>query len=443
VTNRSALLHKARSVTLLLVCISLATFFAGSSIVGARESGQKAGQVTSQEKHGKFMADRLPPQRTEPMAETPCVDGFAGEYPCENIDLMAFVPIGSIGGGSAADLWGWTDRLTGVEYALLGRSNGTSFVDISDPANPVYIGNLPTNAASTSWRDVDVYRDHAFIVCDLCGNHGMQVFDLTRLRNVPNPPVTFDEDALYEGFDTSHTVNINTRTGFAYATGSNTCSGGLHIVNVQDPLNPVMAGCYSGDGYTHEAQCVIYRGPDVEHRDDEICFASNEDTLTIVDVTNKSAPVMLAREPYAGASYTHQGWLTPNHRIFVLDDELDELFNGHNTRTRFFDVADLENPFVTFTYTATTDAIDHQQYVRGRLVYQSNYRAGVRIISPPSTEVAFFDVWPSDDAASFNGTWGNYPFFRSGIVIASHIEDGLFVLRPTLNQKDFSAEWMR
>jgi hypothetical protein len=47
-------------------------------------------------------------------------------------------------------------------------------------------------------------------------------------------------------------------------------------------------------------------------------------------------------------------------------------------------------------------------------------------------EVAFFDVYPDDDAAQFNGAWSNYPFFDSGIVIVSGIEQGLFVLRPNL-----------
>jgi choice-of-anchor B domain-containing protein len=437
-----------RVIGMFVVAGLAATALLAYQPVMAAVGGEKGQSTVSRDvKHSRFQADQKGspgvPARTTPLSAVPCVDGFAGEYPCKNIDLAAFVPIGQIGGGSAADIWGWTDQLTGKEYALITRSSGVSFLDISNPVRPVYLGNLPTAAFSTSWRDVEVYKDHAFIVCDLCGNHGMQVFDLTRLRSVPNPPVTFTADAKYEGVDTVHTIAINTTTGFAYLVGSNTCFGGPHIVNIRDPLNPTQAGCYSADGYTHETQCVVYRGPDAEHRGREICFASNEDTLTILDVTNKSNVVMLSRTPYPGASYTHQGWLSGNHRVFVVDDELDEVYQGHNTRTRFFDVTDLESPFVRFIYNGPTRAIDHNQYIKGPLIYQANYQAGLRIISPPSTEVAYFDVYPQSNNPSFNGSWGNYPFFASGIVIVSHIEDGLFVLRPTIDASDYSSAWMR
>src|SRR6266508_4028309 len=281
--------------------------------------------------------------------------------------------------------------------------------------------------------DEGVFRNYAFIVCDACGAHGMQIFDLTELRDIPVPPVIFSETAHYSGFNTAHTITIDARTGFAYANGSETCGGGPHMVDIRDPLNPTFVGCNSGDGYTHDSQCVVYRGPDVEHRGQEICFNSNEDTLTIVDVTDKSNPTQISRTSYPGVGYTHQGWLTPDHRFFVLDDELDEVFFSHNTWTRFFDIRNLEAPVVRFVFKSATAAIDHNQFVRGSFVYQANYRAGLRILRlPRPAEVAFFDIYPADDAPDFNAAWGTYPFFASGTVIVSGIEQGLFVLHPTL-----------
>ncbi|MEW5985672.1 MAG: choice-of-anchor B family protein [Chloroflexota bacterium] len=420
--------HRRLSFLVFGLCLLLAALLANQVWAGMQES-QNPKLTRSME---RFLADQQPAMDLAPLAEVPCVGGFAGEYPCNNVDLMAFLPLSSIGGGNGADIWGWTDSLDGKEYALMTRSNGTAFVDITDPVNPVYLGNLPSSSGTSSWRDVDTYNDYAFIVSDLNGNHGMQVFDLTRLRNVSNPPVTFTEDAHYSGFGSAHTVTINYDTGYAYAVGTSTCNAGLHIVNIQNPLAPTFAGCYSGDGYTHETQCVIYNGPDTQHQGDEICFASNEDTVTVVDVTNKSAPVQLDRQGYSGSGYTHQGWLTPNHRLFVMDDELDESFFGHNTRTRYFWTTDLENIRLRGSYTAANPAIDHNQYVNGVYIYQSNYRAGLRIIQPPSTEVAYFDIYPSNNSPSFNGAWGNYPFFESGIVIVSGIEQGLFILQPNL-----------
>ena len=104
------------------------------------------------------------------------------------------------------------------------------------------------------------------------------------------------------------------------------------------------AGCFSLDGYTHETQCVIYAGPDTFYRDREICFNSNEDTLTIVDATDKLEQVQLSRTGYGGSAYTHQGWLTEDQRFFLVNDEGDEIAFKHPTRTWIWDVSDLDAP---------------------------------------------------------------------------------------------------
>ncbi|HEX5707372.1 MAG TPA: choice-of-anchor B family protein [Pyrinomonadaceae bacterium] len=380
------------------------------------------------------------------MSLTPCVNGMAATFPCRDIDLASFLPLADIGGGTANDVWGWTDPQTGREYALLGRSSGVSFVDITTPEQPVYLGNLPTHTVDSLWRGLKVYRNHLYVISE-AADHGLQVFDLTRLRNVAAPPVNFTETAHYAGFTTAHTLAINEETGFAYAAGTRqnpaltdgagTCSGrGLHVLNLRNPQSPAFAGCVDADGYTHETQCVVYRGPDAEHRGREICFSANEDTLTIVDVTDKGAPAQLSRNPYEGRGYTHQGWLTEDHRNFLLDDELDERSLTVNTRTFVWDVTDLDAPLVRAVHQGVSTSIDHNLYVRGRFAFESNYRSGLRVLDAAGagagilSEVAFFDVYPLDDQPLFNGTWSNYPFFASGVVVASGIEQGLFVLRP-------------
>ena len=370
---------------------------------------------------------------------TTCSEGMAGTYPCRNVDLMSFLALADVGGGEANDIWGWTDSSTGKEYAILGRTNGTSFVDISDPVNPIFLGNLPPHSSDSTWRDVKVYADHAFMVTG-ADSGGMQVFDLTQLRMGASPPATFSETAHYSGFSTAHNLAINEDSGFAYAAGTNDCGGGLHMIDIQTPTSPTSAGCFSADGHTHDAQCVNYDGPDLDHQGKEICFNSNVDTLTILDVTNKAAPVMLSRMGYTGSRYAHQGWLTEDQAYFLLDDELDEKNNPDvtNTRTYMWDVSDLDAPAVIGFHDSTTTATDHNQYVKGKYTYQSNYQAGLRILDITDiangnlVEEAFFDVYPGSDSPSFNGSWSNFPFFDSGIVIVSGIEQGLFVLRPNL-----------
>ena len=380
-----------------------------------------------------FLQDKEPIQNLQPLGYTPCIGGMAGGYPCHNLDLLSFMPLSSIGGGSGNDIWGWTG-CGNREFALMGRTSGTSFVEITDPLNPVYLGNLPPHTSNSSWRDIKTYNDYAFIVSE-AGGHGMQVFDLSQLCNVPSPPVTFNNTTHYNGFGNAHNIVINEESGYAYGVGTSTCAGGLHMINIQNPLSPSNAGCFSGDGYTHDAQCVIYHGPDTEHDGKEICFNSNTDTLTIVDVTNKAAPLQLSRTGYSGSGYTHQGWLTEGQAYFLLGDEADETGNGHNTRSYIWDLANIDNPVLIGNHTATTAAIDHNMYVKGNQVFQSNYRAGLRIldISDVSnanlTEEAYFDIYPGSDSANFNGSWSNYPYFDSSVVVISGIEQGLFVVK--------------
>lgn len=380
----------------------------------------------------------------EDTAQTPCVNGMAGPYPCENINLLSFVESGDLGGGSMNDIWGWVDSLDSAEYVLLGRTNGTAFLDITDPINPIYLGNLPTATQSSTWRDIKVYNNYAFIVSE-AGEHGMQIFDLTNLRDIESPPLLFEEDAHYSGWGRAHNIVINESTGRAYGVGTNTFGGGLHIVDISDPLNPTLIGDFSEDGYTHDAQVVSYAGPDTNYQESEIAFACNENTVTIVDVTDPSDATLISSTGYPGSSYTHQGWLTEDHRYFLSNDELDEQNSGINTTTFIWDMLDLSAPEIIGTFVSDTEAIDHNLYTHNGYVYQSNYRAGLRILDTENIaeanleEVAYFDVYPSNNSAQFNGTWSNYPYFPSGVIAVSHIEEGLFLLGVSGNLSDLGC----
>ncbi|OAD90694.1 regulator [Aequorivita soesokkakensis] len=371
------------------------------------------------------------------LAQTPCVNGVAGGYPCDGIDFLSRLSLNDLGASSGNDSWGWTDPQDGKEYAIMGLSNGAAFVDISDPVNPVYLGKLPTHTDSSTWRDIKVYNNYAFVVSEASG-HGMQVFDLTRLRSVANPPATFSEDAYYGGFGHCHNIVINEETGYAYAVGTSSFGGGPHFVNIQDPLNPVAAGGFSGDNYCHDAQVVMYDGPDADYAGREILFGSNEDRVSIVDVTDKANPQGISNGFYGSVEYTHQGWLTEDKRYFIIGDELDESSFGFNTRTIIFDVSDLDNPFVHFEYEGDTEAIDHNGYVVGNDFYLSSYRAGLRIIDISDiengnmSETKYFDTYPNNDSANFDGAWSVYPYFASGNIVISDIDRGLFIVRDHL-----------
>ncbi|NUT35957.1 MAG: choice-of-anchor B family protein [Hamadaea sp.] len=428
---------RPRLQTAVLVAGLLALTLATTSAALAHDPNTPEGQ----KELARMNADYQAPVRMAPitgLAATACSGGTAAGYPCSNVDLLSVLPLASIGGGNGNSMWGWVDSTTGKEYIIFGRTTGAAVVDVSTPTAPVYLGNLPSyNGTSSSWRDIKVYANHAYIGADSISTHGMQVFDLTRLRGVTTPQ-TFTADARYTGFGNSHTLSVNEETGFIYAVGTNTCSGGVHMVNVQNPKVPTNAGCVSNDGYVHENQCVVYHGPDVTYQGREICFNYNVDTLTIVDVTVKSAPVQLSRTTYAGVGYTHQGWLTGDHARLLMDDELDSDTPG--TKTFIWNVSDLNAPVNTGVYVSPTiQATDHNQYIIGDKVYQASYRAGLRILditgiaSNSLTEIGYFDIYPAANNTGFNGAWNVYPFFPSGTIAISGIEQGLILVKHNPN----------
>lgn len=390
-------------------------------------------------------------------AEVPCVDGRAGVWECTEVNLLSYLPVTELAGDGSRGLrsndnWGWQDPETGRKYALVGLTDRSSFVDITDPENPRVVGVLmmTEGANGSAWRDLKTFGNYVFIVSDAAGPHGMQIFDLTRLReHTSGPPVFFDEDLVYDRVASAHNVVINTDIGHAYIVGAGgggeTCGGGLHIVDINDPLNPVFAGCFSdpetgraGTGYTHDAQCVIYDGPDTQWVGQAICLGSNETALSIADVTDPANPVKISSASYPNVAYSHQGWLTEDHRWFYMNDELDEIAGlVDRTRTIIWDVSDLSDPQVAGEFFSSEAASDHNLYIVGNLMYQSNYKAGLRVvdISEPlePVEVGFFDTVPyGDNSAGTSGAWSNYPFFLDGTVISTGGAEGLFMLRPTV-----------
>ena len=387
-------------------------------------------------------------------AQTTCVNGMAGEYPCRNMDLMKFMTLQECGcdpNGNTNDVWGWVSPVSGKEFAILGCAELTSFIDVTDPVNPILVGTLPTHSVGSLWRDVESRDNWLYVVSEAQG-HGLQIFDLTQLDGVASPPVVFAETAHYDFFSNCHTVNVDQVSGYVYAYGTDTYNGGEHIVNVSDPLNPVLAGGYDASGYTHDGFAWTYDGPDPDYVGREIVIACNgrgnseNDKLVIVDVTNKTDCTPIGEYNYNGQAtigYFHQGWITKNKKFFLMNDELDEMALGNNqepygTRTHIFNITNLDNVTYQGFYESTSPAIDHNLYTLDQFVYESNYRSGVRVLdairvgSSILSEVAFFDLYPENDNAQFSGTWSNYPYLPSGLVLATSMYDGFFIMKPTI-----------
>ncbi|KAF4550236.1 Hypothetical protein D9617_18g034270 [Elsinoe fawcettii] len=420
---------------------------------------------------------------------TKCVNGIAAAIPgdanntfqCNNIDLYHFLSHAQLGStqGQGSSSWGWTDKRSGREFVAIGQFDGTAFVEITRRGKMVYLGRLPQyDAIGSRWREIRTLGNYIVIGSEAI-KHGVGYFDMRKLLRIdPKNPKIFDPKADLAGWfgelpvGRTHNIVVNEELGYSIAAGSVggnetvrnrdnlPCRGGLIFINTTDISKPYTTGCAAADGYVHDAECLVYRGPDKRYYGRDICYGYNEDTMTIYDVTNKvgNNTKIISRTSYVGARYIHQGAvLDPNNQEFlVLDDELDERDGTEGPATNklpttyIFDIRDLEAPKVTGFYQGQTRSIDHNQYIKDGYNYQSNYGAGLRVLdirSIPSDptgagicEAGFFDIYPEDDTAeggglvAFLGTWSSYAQFKSGYIYINTIERGSFIVKMTSKQ---------
>lgn len=310
-------------------------------------------------------------------------------------------------------------------------------MDVTTPEHPIYLGFLPTATVGSLWRDMKVIDNYTYIVSEAPG-HGMQIFDLTRLESLTADeiPFEFEPDATYDAFGNCHNIVADTANKFVYAVGTGTFAGGLHVIDVSNPLEPVFAGGSAGGGYCHDAQVLTYTGPDEDYQGKEICLGFNADQVILYDVTNKSDIEIISNTIYEDVGYVHQGWFTEDLEYMVSNDETDELDFGINTRSIIWDMEDLDNPQVIDYVDLETESIDHNLYIESDMLYESNYATGLRVFDILEIEqghiepFGFYDVLPFTDNPLFFGSWSNYPYFESGNIPVTNMYGSFHMLKP-------------
>ena len=365
--------------------------------------------------------------------------GDACEFESLGVDLAGRVPMNRFPrdpgfSWQANDVWHYVSPL-GQEYAILGLRNGTAFIRVTDPADPELVGYIDGGPVNQPWRDMAFYDEHAYIVSDGAGV-GLQIADLT---DIDNDLVTLvNTTDLGMGFTNAHNVHVNLDSGFLYLVIPDLNSGlGITAVDLNiDPADPFVVGFWTDTDRSvrcHDLQVVSYTSGPNAGKEIAFCFAEN-DGIRIVDVTNKAAMFRLSKLVYPTTDYTHQGWLTEDRKFLLVGDEGDELHdpNVTSTTTYVVDVSDLAAPQLTTTFSNGLASIDHNLMVTGDFAFEANYSSGLRIFSICDVdnihETGFFDSYPADDAASFNGAWGVSSALPSGTVIVSDRSAGLLVL---------------
>lgn len=392
-----------------------------------------------------------------------CVNGLAGSFACNNIDLLAHMPLGEFSSrpSSANDIWGHVDLNTGNEYALIGLYNGVAVVNVTDPENPEEVGTI--RGLGSSWRDIKVYQyfdanigawqAYAYATIDSSTDY-VTIINLNQLPNSvslaeKNRVVTKAHNVYISNVD--HTLNtaLPGLTPSLQLIGSNRFSGAFHSYSLETPDTlTAISDNYFGSGYTHDGASINI----TDNRKDNQCNAAgdsctvfidfNEKEMKLWNITDTSNTTLLGTGEYNDVAksnqYVHSGWGTEDKQHIFLHDEFDEKDGGLNSTVRIFSIADLNNPVQVGQWTGPTRAIDHNGFVRGNRYYMSNYERGLTVldITDPANPVAagFFDTYTPTDEARFNGAWGTYPYLPSGNILVSDIGSGLYILKDRTHE---------
>ncbi len=334
-----------------------------------------------------------------------------------NINLVSQVNYQTLHQANLNDCWGYTDE-TGIEYALVGTTKGTSIVSLENPTSPQEIAWFP--GSESIWRDLQVYNDYAYVTTE--ADDGLLIIDLTNLPNSTVLPSTQYFGLAGSSWTSAHDIFIDTLGGWAYICGANRGEGGIIILDIHtNPMQPIEVGQFD-TWYCHDAfsQGNLLYGAHI-----------SDGLLSVIDVTNRANPVLLGTKT-TPSSFTHNVWVTSNDQFAVTTDEVVGAY------VALYDVSNPSNIIEMDRIQSSPGnfIIPHNSFiVDDSIIATSYYTDGVVFhnFSRPNNivEVGAYDTHPST-AGVFDGSWGVYPYFSSGLILASDMSQGLFVLDPNI-----------
>lgn len=344
---------------------------------------------------------------------------FAAGSMAQNLNVVSNSHL-TYPGQTCANICGYVDS-TGKEYALVGASFGMSIVDVSNPAAPVEVIQIP--GIHNLWREIKVRGFYAYVTTE--GGGGLQIINMRSLPNAAGIVYhNWTGDGAGSGLTSIHALHID--KNFVYLYGSNLFSGGAYVADITDPWTPTYVGNYQNttspyvhDGYVRNDTLYaghIYNG-----------------FFSVVDFTNKAAPVELANQTTPGV-FTHNTWLSKDSKTLFTTDEVANSFLTSYDVSNLGSISELDriqsnpgsNSFVHNVHIIQVGGNDY--------AVTSWYSDGFTItdVGRPQNmiQVGNYDTYSSSCGGEV-GAWGVYPFLPSGTIVVSNINEGLYVLSPT------------
>ena len=315
-----------------------------------------------------------------------------------------------------SSVWGLTHS-SGRDLALVGTTAGLRIYDLADPVHPSALAFFQGH--DCVWRELKTWKDYVYVVTEC--DDGLIIIDLSDLGNISvhQRSVYVDRDSVEHAITRAHTLFIDEK-GYLYFAGANNNHSGFVILDLQkDPLNPQWINGYD-DEYYHEVFVL---------RDTLYGASIYFGEFVIWDIRDRMNPVRLNTQQTA-FRFSHSVWREPVRPVLYTADER----NGAIIES--WDVSDPHRIRRLGTWRTNTpedpESIPHNCFFRDSFLFVSWYTEGVRVLdaSDPTnlTEVAWYDTHPQKQSG-FHGVWNVYAFFKSNILLASDIENGLFVLQ--------------
>lgn len=358
------------------------------------------------------------------------------QYPSQNVTLLSTwdditVPAESYYGIRYNGIWGWTSP-NGMEYAIIGATTGTYIINVSNPATPVVCDFVPGCRVDCIWRELKTYQNFLFMVSDDSPPNCLQVADLSYLPDSVH--VVHESDNIIE---TAHTIFIDDHYLYAASPRGGVVgnSASMAVYDIINPATPVLLRKLNQDdpsvGGVH----------DMLVKNDTVYASAGFDGLHIYlyDTGANVFTIYNSVTVYPGSGYNHSTAITTDSKTLVVADEVP---TGLPLKT--FDITDFSNITIptTFRSTQASTATPHNPFMmKDNYCVVSYYQDGVQIfdVSNPAAPVrtGYIDTNPTDGLGlpnpSYSGSWGSYVEFPSGNIVASDMQNGLFVIDPTMS----------
>lgn len=327
------------------------------------------------------------------------------------------------------DVMGWKDTVKNREYMIAGSTDSIYFFDITNPNQMIKCDVRAGRSRNAVNRDYEVYDHYVYCVSDKTSPLGsLQIFDLQYLPDSVHP--VYDNDTFSVQ---THTLFIEAASKRLYLCGNQYKPSGtraMAIFSLDNPEDPQFLGELDrtkGCGYVHEV---------FVQQDTAYCSCGNSG-LFIFDLRNpqESNLISTITAPYPGNGYNHSSWLDSTGRYLMFTDE------NQGSPIKVYDIQQITAPDLVTYFNSHPQALPHNAYWHGRFAYASAYEDGVYMydMNPvrsggQPTVVGYYDTYPLNPEGTYNGfhgCWGVWPYLPSGVILASDMSEGLFVLKPS------------